>query len=83
MKHLADFRSMFKGKQVSSIVDEIASKMSSSKMTSEEKRTLKLGIGRIPEIVPDTLTVRYFCSPFTGSGSKSVPQAHLGVARRP
>ena len=38
--------SIFLGKQLSSILDEIARQISSSKMTSEEKTTLKLGIGR-------------------------------------
>ena len=48
--------SIFLGKQLSSILDEIARQISSRKMTSEEKTTLKLGIGRIPEILPVSST---------------------------
>ena len=55
--------SIFLGKQLSSILDEIARQISSSKMTAEEKTTLKLGIGRIPEILLDT-TDRNRTSPF-------------------
>ena len=61
--------SIFLGKQLSSILDEIARQISSSKMTSEEKTTLKLGIGRIPEILLDT-TDRNRTSPFAFTGNK-------------
>ena len=61
--------SIFLGKQLSSILDEIARQISSSKMTSEEKTTLKLGIGRIPEILLDT-TDRNRTSPFAFTGNR-------------
>lgn len=46
--------SIFLGKQLSATLDEIVRQVGSSKMTPEEKTTLKLGIGRIPEILLDT-----------------------------
>ena len=61
--------SIFLGKQLSSILDEIARQISNSKMTSEEKTTLKLGIGRIPEILLDT-TDRNRTSPFAFTGNR-------------
>ena len=61
--------SIFLGKQLTSILDEIARQISSSKMTSEEKTTLKLGIGRIPEILLDT-TDRNRTSPFAFTGNR-------------
>ena len=61
--------SIFLGTQLSSILDEIARQISSSKMTSEEKTSLKLGIGRIPEILLDT-TDRIRTSPFAFTGNR-------------
>ena len=61
--------SIFLGKQLSSILDEIARQVSNSKMTAEEKTTLKLGIGRIPEILLDT-TDRNRTSPLAFTGNK-------------
>ena len=61
--------SIFLGRQLSSILDEITQQMSSSKMTAEEKTTLKLGIGRIPEILLDT-TDRNRTSPFAFTGNR-------------
>ena len=61
--------SIFLGKQLSSILDEIARQVSNSKMTAEEKTTLKLGIGRIPEILLDT-TDRNRTSPFAFTGNR-------------
>ena len=54
---------------VNVILDEITLQMSSSKMTAEEKTTLKLGIGRIPEILLDT-TDRNRTSPFAFTGNR-------------
>ena len=61
--------SIFLGRQLSSILDEIAKQASSSKMTADEKTTLKLGIGRIPEILLDT-TDRNRTSPFAFTGNR-------------
>ena len=61
--------SIFLGKQLSAILDEITRQVSNSKMTAEEKTTLKLGIGRIPEILLDT-TDRNRTSPFAFTGNR-------------
>ena len=55
--------SCFLGSQLSSTLDEIVRQVGNEKMTPEEKTTLKLGIGRIPEILLDT-TDRNRTSPF-------------------
>ena len=61
--------SIFLGKQLSTTLDEIVRQVGSSKMTPEEKTTLKLGIGRIPEILLDT-TDRNRTSPFAFTGNR-------------
>ena len=61
--------SIFLGKQLSAILDEITRQVGNSKMTAEEKTTLKLGIGRIPEILLDT-TDRNRTSPFAFTGNR-------------
>ena len=61
--------SIFLGKQLSAILDEIARQVTDTKMTAEEKTTLKLGIGRIPEILLDT-TDRNRTSPFAFTGNR-------------
>ena len=61
--------SIFLGKQLSNILDEITRQVSDTKMTAEEKTTLKLGIGRIPEILLDT-TDRNRTSPFAFTGNR-------------
>ena len=61
--------SIFLGKQLSSILDEIARQVNNSHLTAEEKRTLQLGIGRIPEILLDT-TDRNRTSPFAFTGNR-------------
>ena len=61
--------SIFLGKQLSAILDEITRQVTNSKMTAEEKTTLKLGIGRIPEILLDT-TDRNRTSPFAFTGNR-------------
>ena len=61
--------SIFLGKQLSHILDEIASHTSHSQMTGKEKTTLKLGLGRIPEILLDT-TDRNRTSPFAFTGNR-------------
>ena len=61
--------SIFLGRQLSSILDEIAKQASGSKMSADEKTTLKLGIERIPEILLDT-TDRNRTSPFAFTGNR-------------
>ena len=50
-------------------LDEIVRQVTNSKMTPEEKTTLKLGIGRIPENLLDT-TDRNRTSPFAFTGNR-------------
>ncbi|MBE6286941.1 MAG: glutamine synthetase type III [Mediterranea massiliensis] len=61
--------SIFLGRQLSSILDEIASHISHNQLNAKEKTTLKLGIGRIPEILLDT-TDRNRTSPFAFTGNR-------------
>ena len=61
--------SIFLGKQLTAILDEIASHTDTSRMTAEEKTTLRLDIGRIPEILLDT-TDRNRTSPFAFTGNR-------------
>ncbi|NCC08982.1 MAG: glutamine synthetase type III [Bacteroidia bacterium] len=61
--------SCFLGKQLSATLDEIVRQVGDEKMTPEEKTTLKLGIGRIPEILLDT-TDRNRTSPFAFTGNR-------------
>jgi Uncharacterized protein related to glutamine synthetase len=62
--------SIFLGSQLSKMLDEITKQVSDSKkMTPEEKTTLKLGIGRIPEILLDN-TDRNRTSPFAFTGNR-------------
>jgi glutamine synthetase len=61
--------STFLGKQITEMLDEIESKVSSKKMTPDEKTELKLNIGRIPEILLDN-TDRNRTSPFAFTGNR-------------
>ncbi|MBP5366673.1 MAG: glutamine synthetase III [Bacteroidales bacterium] len=61
--------SIFLGSQISSMLDKIAEKVSDSKMTPEEKTELKLGVGRLPEILVDN-TDRNRTSPFAFTGDR-------------
>lgn len=61
--------SVFLGKQITSMLDEIEKKVSSKKMTPDEKTKLKLNIGRIPEILLDN-TDRNRTSPFAFMGNR-------------
>lgn len=61
--------SIFLGTHLSHILDEIAKQVGDTKMTPEEKTTLKLGIGRIPEILLDN-TDRNRTSPFAFTGNR-------------
>ncbi|MEI6816565.1 MAG: glutamine synthetase III [Bacteroidota bacterium] len=61
--------SIFLGSQMSSILDEIETKVTKEKMTPEQKTDLKLNIGKIPEILLDN-TDRNRTSPFAFTGNK-------------
>ncbi len=61
--------SIFLGSQLSVLLDEIETKVSSRKMTAEEKTDVKLNIGKIPEILLDN-TDRNRTSPFAFTGNK-------------
>jgi len=64
--------SIFLGKHLSNKLDEIVQQVEqvgNTKMTPEEKTTLKLGVGRIPEILLDN-TDRNRTSPFAFTGNR-------------
>lgn len=61
--------SVFLGSQLSSVLDELEAKVKSGKMSPDEKTALKLGIGKIPDILLDN-TDRNRTSPFAFTGNK-------------
>ncbi len=61
--------SVFLGKKISNTLDEIVEKVSNGKMTPDEKTELKLGVGKIPEILLDN-TDRNRTSPFAFTGNR-------------
>ncbi len=61
--------SVFLGTQLTAILNEIEEKVSSKKMTPDEKTELKLDIGKIPEILLDN-TDRNRTSPFAFTGNR-------------
>jgi glutamine synthetase len=62
--------SAFIGTQLTSVLDELEKKVKTSgKMTPDEKTELKLGIGKIPQILLDN-TDRNRTSPFAFTGNK-------------
>lgn len=61
--------SIFLGTQVSAMLNSIVEKVSDAKMSPEEKTALKLGIGRLPEILIDN-TDRNRTSPFAFTGDR-------------
>ncbi|HTB07446.1 MAG TPA: glutamine synthetase III [Bacteroidia bacterium] len=61
--------STFIGTQLSAMLDEIEKKMKPGKLTASEKKSLKLDIGRIPELLLDN-TDRNRTSPFAFTGNK-------------
>lgn len=62
--------SAFIGTQLSSVLDELEKKVKTTgKMTPDEKTELKLGIGKIPQILLDN-TDRNRTSPFAFTGNK-------------
>ncbi|TAJ14114.1 glutamine synthetase type III [Marinilabiliaceae bacterium JC017] len=61
--------SVFLGSQLSGMLDNLAEKVTDQKMSPEEKTALKLGIGRLPEILLDN-TDRNRTSPFAFTGNR-------------
>ncbi len=61
--------SVFLGTQIASMLEEIEEKVTSKKMTPDEKTELKLNIGKIPEILLDN-TDRNRTSPFAFTGNR-------------
>ena len=61
--------SIFLGTQLSEVLDELESKVKSGKMSPDEKTALKLGVGKIPDILLDN-TDRNRTSPFAFTGNK-------------
>lgn len=61
--------SIFLGSQLTAMLDNIVEKVSDNKMTPEEKTALKLGVGRLPEILVDN-TDRNRTSPFAFTGDR-------------
>lgn len=61
--------SVFLGKYLTKMLDELVEYIGDKKMTQEEKTALKLGIGRIPEIFIDN-TDRNRTSPFAFTGNR-------------
>ena len=61
--------SIFLGKHLSNMLDEVVERLNDAKLTSAEKRQLQLGIGRIPSIIQDG-TDRNRTSPFAFTGNR-------------
>lgn len=61
--------SVFLGSYLNGVLNDIAEKVSDRKMTPAEKTELKLGIGKIPEILLDN-TDRNRTSPFAFTGNR-------------
>ncbi len=61
--------SVFLGTQLSNVFDELETKVKSGKMSPDEKTALKLGVGKIPDILLDN-TDRNRTSPFAFTGNK-------------
>jgi glutamine synthetase len=61
--------SVFLGSYLSNMLEEVAAKVKDKKMTPQEKTEIKLGLGRIPEILLDN-TDRNRTSPFAFTGNR-------------
>lgn len=61
--------SIFIGSQLTQVFNDLEKKVKSGKMTPDEKTALKLGIGKIPDILLDN-TDRNRTSPFAFTGNK-------------
>ncbi len=61
--------SVFVGRKIGAMLDELEVRVSSKKMTPDEKTELKLDVGKIPEILLDN-TDRNRTSPFAFTGNR-------------
>lgn len=61
--------SVFLGSYLTSMLEDVAAKVKDKKMTPQEKTEIKLGLGRIPEILLDN-TDRNRTSPFAFTGNR-------------
>ena len=61
--------SVFLGRQITQMLDEIEARVKDEKMTPDEKTAIKLDIGKIPEILLDN-TDRNRTSPFAFTGNR-------------
>ena len=61
--------SVFLGEQLNKVLDDLEKSVHGGKLTPEEKTALKLGIGKIPDIILDN-TDRNRTSPFAFTGNK-------------
>lgn len=61
--------SVFVGKKISEMLDELEVRVTNKKMTPDEKTELKLDVGKIPEILLDN-TDRNRTSPFAFTGNR-------------
>lgn len=61
--------SIFLGRELSHVLDELEKQVTNEKMTAEERTSIKFDIGRIPEIFLDT-TDRNRTSPFAFTGNR-------------
>ena len=61
--------SVFVGNKISTMLDELEVRVTSKKMTPDEKTELKLDVGKIPEILVDN-TDRNRTSPFAFTGNR-------------
>ncbi len=61
--------SVFLGSYLENMLEEVATKVKDKKMTPQEKTEIKLGLGRIPEILLDN-TDRNRTSPFAFTGNR-------------
>jgi len=61
--------SVFLGRKLASVLDDIEKKVTDKKMSPDEKTELKLNVGKIPEIILDN-TDRNRTSPFAFTGNR-------------
>ncbi len=61
--------SVFVGRKISEMLDELEARVTNKKMTPDEKTELKLDVGKIPEILLDN-TDRNRTSPFAFTGNR-------------
>ena len=61
--------SIFLGRHLSHMLDEVVARLNDAELTPDEKKALQLGIGRIPAILQDN-TDRNRTSPFAFTGNR-------------